>query len=91
MNRIKKELFKRGIIGDNEIDVITGRSSVEWEAKLIAVTKNFIIIGSYTNVLDPMFRILDKNLNVIAEQAIWFDNMEHWNFGNYNPWDARVF
>lgn len=91
MNRLKKELIARGYVGDNEMDVITGRSSVEWEGKLIAITKDFIIIGIYTNVLDPMFKILDKKLNPIAEQAMWLDNMEHWNFGNYNPWDARIF
>lgn len=91
MNRLKKELLKRGLVGDNEIDVITGKSNIEWESKFVTITDKFIITTNYTNVLDSMFRIYDFNFNLIATQCILYDNMEHWNFGNFNPWDVTVF
>ena len=92
MNRLNKELIKRGFVGDNEMDVITGKSNIEWEGKLVDIQNGFIIVTNCTNVLDPMFIILDKNFNKVAEQAICYDNMTHWNpDGNKNPWDVWVF
>ena len=91
MNRLKKELYNRGIIGDNEIDVILGKSNVEWEAKLFGIHNNLIIIEVYTNVLDNSFQFIDRNFNTIASQAMWLNNMEHWNFGEKNRWDIQVY
>ncbi len=92
MNRLKKELYKKGIIGNNEMDVLMGRSNIEWEGKLVAIQNNFIIVTNCTNVLDPMFIILDTNFNKIAEQCIWLNNMTHCNpNGQKNPWDSYVY
>lgn len=91
MNRIKKELIKRGYVGDNEMDVLMGRSSVEWEGRFVAMQNDFIIVTNCTNVLDPMFILLNKNFEPVAEQAIWYDNMTHWNpDGQKNPWDVYM-
>lgn len=91
MNRLKKELIKKGFVGDNEMDVILGRTNIEWQGKFVAIQNNFIIVTNCTNVLDPMFILLDRNFKPVAEQCIWYDNMTHCNpNGQKNPWDSRV-
>lgn len=92
MNRLKRELTNRGYIGDNEMDVLIGRASVEWSGNFVGIQNGFIIVTSCTNVLDPMFILLDRNFNKIAEQCIWLNNMTHCNpDGQKNPWDSLVY
>lgn len=92
MNRLKKELFKRGLIGDNEMDVIRGCSNVEYNAEFVGLENGFVVIAYFCNVLDPMFILYDKNFHKIADQCIWLNNMHHWNpDGQKNPWDSLVY
>jgi hypothetical protein len=92
MNRLKKELVHRNIIGDNEMDIIRGLSSIEWNANYVSLQNNLIIIACFTNVLDPVFILYDKNFHKVAEQCIWLNNMTHWNpDGQKNPWDSHVY
>ncbi len=91
MNRLQKELRNRGIIGDNEMDVIMGRANVEWESKFVGIQNGFIVVSYCTNVLDPALEIYDSNFNKVASQALWLDNMEHWNFGESNRWDVTTY
>lgn len=92
MNRLKKELIARGFVGDKEMDVILGKSNIEWEGRFVAIQNGFIVVTNCTNVLDPMFIILDRSFNSIASQAIWYDNMTHCNpNGEKNPWDVSVY
>lgn len=91
MNRLKKELIARGYVGDNEMDVILGKSNIEWEGRFVTIQNNLIVVTYCTNVLDPMFIILDSNFHKIASQAIWYNNMTHWNpDGQKNPWDVGI-
>ena len=90
MNRLNKELRRRGIIGDNEMQVLTGKSNVEWQEEFVGFMNGFIITAYYCNVLDNMFKIYDSNFNLIATQAQYLNNMEHWNFGEANRWDVMV-
>ncbi len=90
MNRLNKELRRRGIVGDNEMDVITGRSSVEYSAEFVGFENGLMVIAYYCNVLDNMFILYDRNFKRIGSQAQYLDNMEHWNFGNANKWDVQI-
>lgn len=90
MNRLNKELRKRGIVGDNEMDYISGRASVEYSSEFVGFENGFIVIAYYINVLDNMFILYDRNFNQFASQAQNLNNMEHSNFGNKNKWDVKV-
>ena len=67
MNRLKKELKNRGIT--YACEDISGYDPYEAEEQLIAVTNGFIITGYYCNVLEPMYKIYDRNFNCIAIQS----------------------
>lgn len=80
MNRIKKELKKRGIIGESAEPCY----SVEYCEKLAFVTKEFIVTVYECDVLDPEFRIYSaKTFEQIASQNVRPDKL----FPN-NRWDS---
>lgn len=81
MNRLKKELIKRGIIGASD-----PWESFDWCEHLVFTTKDFIVTRYCCEVLDPLFKIYDKNFTMIAEQACERDE-QGWH---ENPWWSMV-
>lgn len=77
MTRLKQELVNRGIIGENE-----PWDSIGWCEYLVFITKDFIVTRYCCDVLEPLFKIYDKNFTLIAEQACERDE-QGWQ---ENPW-----
>lgn len=67
MNRLKKELSKRGIIsapynGYNDFDLYDS------DYELVSIEKNIIIVIMYSSVLPDIFYIFDTNYNLLGSQ-----------------------
>lgn len=84
MNRLKKELKKRNIISCTD-DLQIWKTGIEESENLITFTRDVIITKYSCNVLNPSFRIYDKNYNLIAiqdcflETDFFFDSCNKWN------------
>lgn len=67
MNRLTKELRERGLIYD--VDYTSYYAQYESESILVGVANDIIITCAYCNVLEPIYRLYDRNFNFIAEQS----------------------
>ena len=87
MNRLKQELHNRGITFDDAD--YTGYRPYEAEEQLIAVCNGFIITGYFSNVLEPHFKLYDRNFNHIGIQS---SEKPETFFGEKccNPWSVGV-
>lgn len=85
MNRLKKELKKHHIISQSdEIEIY--RTGIDESENLITFTRDVIITRYDCNVLNPSFRIYDKNYNLIAIQDCYKET--DFFFDNCNPWSV---
>lgn len=86
MTRLKKELAKRGIIFDDS----DSNDCYEAFEELFICEKGFVITISGNNMLDPMFRIYDRNLELVAIQDCLKDKYYNPNmYENYfNPFGS---
>lgn len=85
MNRLKKELKKRGIIfKSDEMQVMSG-AEYDTQVSLLFFTKDFIVCRFDCAVLDSEFHIFDRNFNLIATQQIYKTNVSFSGIKS-NPW-----
>lgn len=84
MNRLNKELRNRGIVYDSYDE-----SVYEAEEQLVTITNNFIITCFYCNVLEPQYKIYDRNFNLIGQQS---SKKTDYFLGNktHNPWSINI-
>ena len=89
MTRLKKELFKKGIIYDVD-EMKAMRTGIESACFLVFATNDFIVTCYDSNVLEPLYNIFDaRTLTFIAQQSSQRDDMF---FGEkcHNPWSVNV-
>lgn len=85
MNRLKKELKKRYIIFETD-DLQIWNTGIDESENLITFTKDVIITKYSCNVLNPSFRIYDKNYNLVAIQDCYIE--DDFFFSSCNPWNV---
>lgn len=85
MNRLKKELMNRGII--YEYDAYD--APYEAEEVLVSITTNFIITAFFCSVIEPQYKLYDRNFNFLGQQS---SQKEDDFFGEKvtNPWMTSI-
>lgn len=73
MNRFKRELVTRGVIGYH--DRLEEYDVYEQEENLLTFTNDFIVTVFYCNTLEPQFNIYDKHFNIIGSQSSVHDDV----------------
>lgn len=88
MNRLKKELYKREIVYDCP-DFID-RPEDDMEIKFLFNTADYIVVGFFSAVIDPILKVYDRNLRQIADQNLYPETM--FLGGDYNnKWCVTTF
>lgn len=88
MQKLRKELNKRGILHHGISTEVFGKA-IGVGAVLVGIDNGFIIVACYSDVLDTVFNIYDRNYNYIASQNVYPDNQP--SFGHYyNKWCSIV-
>lgn len=88
MQKLRKELTKRGIIHHGIATEVFGEP-IGCGAVLVGIENGYIIVARYSDVLDTVFNIYDRNYNYIASQNVYPDNEPA--FGkHYNKWWSIV-
>ena len=89
MTRLKKEMVKRGLIFDTDCcdEYITQHRLESQEQNVSFWTKDFIVCFWCSNVVNPEWRIYDKNFNFIGGQNVQPDNNF---FGMFDKWESFV-
>lgn len=85
MNRLKKELMDRGII--YEYDAYD--APYEAEEVLVDVVNGFIITAFFCSVIEPQYKLYDRNFNFLGQQS---SQKEDDFFGEKacNPWMTSI-
>ena len=79
MNRLEKEMKKRGLIYDaDDYDIVMRGIEYDNCQHLLFFTKDFIVCRFDSAVLPSTFVIYDKKLNLIGEQNTHKDCMFGW-------------
>ena len=89
MTRLKKELYNRNIIWDeNEYNIIMMGPEHDNCAKLVDITNDFIITVFYSAVLDPELNVYDRHtFQLLAKQNLYPDYM---SFIPGNKWGSYM-
>ena len=84
MTRLKKELYDRNIIWDEDDYMIMMGPEHDNCSHLVDITDQFLITVFYSAVLDPILYLYDrKSLKCIAQQEMYKDEF---GFADVNPW-----
>ena len=88
MNRFKRELMTRGVIGYH--DRLDEYDVYEQEEQLLTFSNDFIVTVFYCNTLEPQFNIYDKHFNIIGSQSSVYDG-DFFGQKATNPWLATFY
>jgi hypothetical protein len=87
MNRLKKELTKKGILYEADDFEISRGAEYDWCRRLVTITDQFIVTVMYSAVLNPEFQLFDRNTyEMIAQQNVLYAD----RFDNCNTWESYV-
>lgn len=90
MTRIKEELAKRGIIYTNRANDFYYRPEDNFNTVYIGTENGYILTVMYSDVLDPILYIHDKNYNEVGQQYLYPERY-HFNLGCFkNRWGSAV-
>lgn len=91
MNRLKRELTKRGIIYTaSDYDAMKG-PEYDTDAELITITDTVIVIGWYSMVMPNRYELYDRfTLEFIASQQMQRDDQSFFGTVKRNPYDVTV-
>lgn len=87
MTRLKRELMDRGIIYDCENE--SGYDPYEAEEVLVDITADFIITAFFCNVLEPQYKLYDKNFHFLGQQSTRRED-DFFGIKATNPWSVSV-
>ena len=93
MNRLKRELTKRGMIYEaDELNIVLHGAEYDVDAQLVTITPTVIVIAEYSAVMPARFVLYDRfTFEFIASQDMYLDgNPAFIGTGKMNPWDITL-
>lgn len=92
MNRLEKELRKRGITFEaDDMDIMRG-PEYDVDRNLVAINGNYIITVTYSAVLDPELQIWNRNtFELVGGQQLYPNKQPSFEGADYfNKWSSYV-